>query len=119
MTSGADTTQIVIYDPKEQDKQFRWLLSPREMSARPGLFAGGLLTACVNGQVFLLDPEARGDMAKPLEPVVKGVNTWEWRTPVAVDDKLAVLCDGDKRLMAIRIGSDKTARRPSPKPRRP
>ena len=74
MTSGAETTQIVIYDPKEQDKQFRWMLSPREMSVAPGLFAGGLLTACVNGQVFLLDPEARGDMAKPLEPAVKGGN---------------------------------------------
>jgi hypothetical protein len=106
MTSGADTTQIVIYDPKEQDKQFRWMLSPREMSVPPGLFAGGLLTACVNGQVFLLDPEARGDMAKPLEPAVKGIKTWEWRTPVAIDDKLAVLSDGDRRLMVIRISSD-------------
>ena len=110
MTSGADTTQIVIYDPKEQDKQFRWLLSPREMSAAPGAFAGGLLTACVNGQVFLLDPEARGNMAKPLEPAIKGVSTWDWRTPVAVDDKLAVLSDGDKRLMAIGIGSRMTRR---------
>ena len=43
------------------------LLSPHEMSAAPGCFAGGLLTPCVNGQVFLLDPEARGDMAKPLD----------------------------------------------------
>ncbi len=107
MTSGADTKQIVIYDPKEQDKQFRWMLSPREMAIGPGFFAGGLLTACTNGQVFLLDAEARGDMAKPLEPAVKGVNTWEWQTPVAADDKLAVLCDGDKRLTVIRIGSDK------------
>src|SRR5208283_4499122 len=52
MTSGANTAQIVIYDPKEQDKQFRWLLSPREMAVAPGTFAGGLLTACANGQVF-------------------------------------------------------------------
>ena len=71
----------------------------------PGAFAGGLLTACVNGQVFLLDAEARGDMAKPLQPVLKDVNTWDWRTPVAVDDKLAVLSDGDKRLMAIRVSN--------------
>lgn len=106
MTSGGDTTQIVIYDPKEQDKQFRWLLSPRGMSVGPGTFAGGLLTPCVNGQVFLLDPEARGEMAKPLEPVVKGVNRWDWRTPLAFGDKLAVLCDGDKRLMAIKISTE-------------
>ncbi|MGO9109386.1 MAG: PQQ-binding-like beta-propeller repeat protein [Thermoguttaceae bacterium] len=106
MSSGAGTTQIAIYDPQEQDKLFRSLLAPHEMSAGPGAFAGGLLTACVNGQVFLLDPEARGDMAKPLEPVLKGVNIWEWRTPVAVDDKLAVLSDGDKRLTAIRISTD-------------
>ena len=48
-------------------------------------------------------------MAKPLEPAVKGVNTWQWRTPVAADDKLAVLCDGDKRLIVIDIGKDKDA----------
>ena len=28
MTSGANTSGIVIYDPKEQDRQLRWLLSP-------------------------------------------------------------------------------------------
>ncbi len=105
MTGGADSTQIVLYDPKEQDKQFRWLLCPRAMSAGPGAFAGGLLTACRNGQVFLLDLEARGDMVNALPPAIKGVSTWEWRTPLAVDDRLAILSDGDKRLMAIGIGS--------------
>ena len=105
MTSGADTRQIVIYDPKEQDGQFRRLLSPSEMSAAPGAFAGGLLTACLNGQVFLLDPEALGPMAKPLGPASKGAEVRNWGTPVAVDDKLAVLSDGDKRLMAIGIST--------------
>ncbi len=81
MTSGADTRQIVIYDPKEQDKQFRWTVSPCEMSVAPAAFAGGLLTACVDGQVCLLDPEARGDMAKPLQPALKGIMAWEWRAP--------------------------------------
>lgn len=106
LTSGGDTTQIVIYDPKEQDKQLRNVFSPKKMSMGPGAFAGSLLTPCVNGQVFLLDPEARGEMAKPLEPAVKGVGSWNWRTPIAVDDKLAVLCDGDSRLMVINISTD-------------
>ena len=106
MTSGADTRQIAVYDPQEQDKQFRWLLSPQKIAVGPGAFAGGLLTACINGQVFLLDREAQGNMAKPLEPVVKGIKTWNWQTPVGVDDKLAVLSDGDKRLMAIGITTD-------------
>ena len=106
MTSGADTTQIVIYDPKEQDKQLALAAESARDVGGAGAFAGGLLTACVNGQVFLLDPEASGDMARPLQPAVEGINTWEWRPPVAVDDKLAVLSDGDKRLMAIRISSD-------------
>ncbi|MEI8376045.1 MAG: PQQ-binding-like beta-propeller repeat protein [Planctomycetota bacterium] len=105
MTSG-DTTQIVIYDPKEQDKQLRYFLSPSKMSVGPGAFAGGLLTPCVNGQVFLLDLEARGEMVEPLQPAVKDVSSWNWRTPIAVDDKLAVLCDGDSRLMVINIGTD-------------
>ena len=106
MTSGADTRQIAIYDPKEQDRQFRWLLSPQEISAAPGAFAGGLLTACVNGQVFLLDPDALGNMAKPMDPGIKNLSIWNWRTPVAVDDTLAVVSDGDKRLMAIAISPD-------------
>ncbi len=105
ISSGAETRQIAIYDPKEQDRQFRWLLSPQEMSAAPGAFAGGLLTACVNGQVFLLDPEAPGNMAKPMEPVIKNASTWNWTTPMAVDDTLAVVTDGDKRLMAIGISA--------------
>ena len=108
MTSGAETTQIVIYDPKEQDKLFRRVLSPREISVPPEYFAGGLLTPCVDGHVYLLDPEARNDLARPLEPAVKGVKNWQWRTlPVAVDNKTAVLSDGEKRLTAIGIGDDK------------
>jgi outer membrane protein assembly factor BamB len=103
LTSGAATTQIVIYDPQEQDRQFRRLVSPQEMSAAPGAFGGGLLAPCVNGQVFLLDADALGNMAKPLEPPVKGVTAWSWETPAAVDDKLAVLSDGDRRLMTIGI----------------
>jgi hypothetical protein len=101
MTGGRDTRQIVIYDPKEQDKSFRWLLTPREMSVSPGLFAGGLLTPCEDGKVYLLDIEARGEMAFPLPPALQGVNVWNWRTPVSIDDQRAVLCDGDKRLTVV------------------
>jgi outer membrane protein assembly factor BamB len=106
ITGGAGTKGIVIYNPKEQDKQFRWLRSTHEMSAPPGFFAGGLLTACVNGQVFLLDLQAQGDMAKPLEPSLAGVTNWDWRTPVAIDSSMAVLSDGDKRLTTITISKD-------------
>jgi outer membrane protein assembly factor BamB len=105
MTSGADTNQIVIYDPREQDKQFRRLLSPKEMSVGPGAFAHGLLVPCVDGEVFLLDLEAQGQMARPLPPALQDVKEWNWRTPVAVDDKLAALCDGDKRLMIVNIAN--------------
>ena len=105
MTSGPDTTQIVMYDPKEQDRQFRRLLCPHEMSAGPGDFAGGLLTPCVNGQVCLLDPDTLGNMAKPWTPADKRAAGWKWKTPLAAGDKLAVLSDGDKRLTAIGIST--------------
>ena len=72
MTSGAETAQIVIYDPKKEQTGCRWLLSPREMAVAPELFAGGLLTPCVDGQVFLLDPDASGEMAKPLAASRRG-----------------------------------------------
>jgi outer membrane protein assembly factor BamB len=105
MTSGAHARQIVIYDPKEQDKHFRFLLTPSkmEMSVAPGLFAGGLLTPCENGQILLLDPEARGQMAKSLPPPIAGANIWNWRRPVAIGDKSAVLSDGDKRLSVVSL----------------
>ena len=59
---------------KSKTSNFAGCLVRGKCRSGPGAFAGGLLTACVNGQVFLLDPEARGDMAKPLEPAIKGVN---------------------------------------------
>src|SRR5262249_6398998 len=93
------------YDPQEGDKRFRWLVSPREMSAPPAAFAGGILTPCVNGQVFLLDPAgAQDSLAKAYAPSVSGVDTWEWKSPQAVDAKSAVLCDGDRRMILIRLG---------------
>jgi len=110
MTSGASTTQIVIYDPQEQDKRFRWLVSPQNLTAPPGSFAGGVLAPSVSGQVYLLDLSAREEMlAKPYEMSLRseGVSTWRWRTPQAADDdKLAVLCDGDRRIVTIHITGD-------------
>jgi len=103
MTSGQGTKPIVVYDPQEQDKRFRFLLSPGDMASAPGAFAGGVLVPCINGQVHLLDPNSFHDLAKPFEPPVKGVDFWEWRAPVAAGDNLAVLCDGDKRLFALAI----------------
>jgi hypothetical protein len=106
LTSGADTKEIAIYDPQEQDKHFRWLLCPRELAAAPGAFASGLLSPCVDGKVFLLDPLGRQDMlAKPYAPSVTGVNTWDWRTPQAAGDKLAILCDGDRRMIAVQVSA--------------
>ncbi len=109
ISSGAGTTPIAIYDPQEQERQFRWLVSPHEMAAAPALFAGGVMTACVNGEVNLLDPLARVDrMAKPYAIKLDGVSEWKWQVPQAVDekvvgDKLAVLCDGDRRVIALHI----------------
>ena len=104
ISSGAETTSIAIYDPQEQDRYFRWLVTPHELSAAPASFAGGVLAPCLNGQVFLLDPLARLDMmAKPYTISLPGVTAWNWRTPQPVDDTLAVLCDGDHRVIAVRL----------------
>ena len=109
ISSGAGTTPIAIYDPQEQERQFRWLVSPHELAAAPALFAGGVMAACSNGEVNLLDPTARADrMAKPFAIKLEGVSEWKWQVPQAVDeklvgDKLAVLCDGDRRVIALHI----------------
>jgi hypothetical protein len=104
ISSGAETTSIAIYDPQEQDRQFRWLVTPRALTAAPASFAGGVLAPCVDGQVLLLDPLAREDMmAAPFAISLPGVTAWNWRSPQAVDGKLAVLCDGDHRVIAIRL----------------
>ncbi len=106
MTAGAGTKPIVVYDPKEDDKRFRFLLSPGEMASAPCAFGGGVLVPCINGQVHLLDPRTFGELAKPFERPVKGVEFWEWRSPVVAGEKRAVLCDGDKRLFVISIEGD-------------
>ena len=72
----------------------------------PAAFGGGLLTACVKAQVFLLDPEARDEMARPLAAELQDVPAWHWQPPAVVDDKSAVLSDGDKRLTVVRINND-------------
>jgi outer membrane protein assembly factor BamB len=104
ISSGAGTTPIAIYDPQEQERQFRWLVSPHELAAAPASFAGGVMAACTNGEVSLLDPTARVDrMAKPYAITLTGVTEWKWQTPQSVNDKLAVLCDGDRRVIALHI----------------
>ncbi len=109
VSSGADTTPIAIYDPQVDEKRFRWLVSPQDLAAAPAAFAGGVLCACVNGQVFLLDPMAGQDMmAKPYSISLPDVNRWDWKTPQVVDDKSAVLCDGDRRVIAIRISGGRS-----------
>jgi outer membrane protein assembly factor BamB len=103
ISGGAETKSIAVYDPQAEEKRFRWLVSPQELAAGPAAFAGGVLAACANGQVFLLDPLARGEMAKPYEIKLPGVTDWKWQVPQAVNDKLAVLCDGDRRVMTINL----------------
>jgi outer membrane protein assembly factor BamB len=104
ISSGAETTSIAVYDPQEQDRYFRWLATPHELSAAPASFAGGVLAPCLNGQIFLLDPLARRDMlAKSYTISLPGVTVWNWRTPQPVDDTQAILCDGDHRVIAVRL----------------
>jgi outer membrane protein assembly factor BamB len=104
ISSGAGTTPIAIYDPQEQERQFRWLVSPHELAAAPASYAGGVMAASVNGEVSLLDPMARADrLAKPFAISLPGVTEWKWQIPQPADDKLAVLCDGDKRVIALHI----------------
>ncbi len=88
ISSGAGTTPIAIYDPQDQERQFRWLVSPHELAAAPASFAGGVMAACVNGEVSLLDPLARVDrMAKPYAISLPGVTEWKWQVPQAVERK--------------------------------
>ena len=109
ISSGAGTTPIAIYDPQDQERQFRWLVSPHELAAAPASFAGGVMAACENGEVNLLDPLARVDrMAKPYAISLPGVTEWKWQVPQTTDDKLvgdklAVLCDGDHRVIGLHI----------------
>ncbi len=112
ISGGAETTSIAIYDPQEQDRQFRWLVTPASLAAAPASFAGGVLAPCVDGQVLLLDPLAREDMmAKPYKISLPGVTAWNWRQPQIYPaqpapneiegGKLAVLCDGDHRVITV------------------
>ena len=111
MIPGGEPNQIVLFDPKEEQRRFRWLLVPDSVMACPPIaFAGGLLAPCENGQVLLLDPQSTENLAEPFEPELKIASPWTWRQPVAVDAKEAVLSDGDKRL--YRLGVDSSREKP-------
>ena len=111
MIPGGEPNQIVLFDPKEEQRRFRWLLVPDSVMACPPIaFAGGLLAPLQNGQVLLLDPQSTENLAEPFEPELKIASPWTWRQPVAVDAKEAVLSDGDKRL--YRLGVDSSREKP-------
>ena len=52
------------------------------MSCAPIALAGGLLTPCKNGEIFLLDMQSTESLAEPFEPDFQG--DWKWRRPAAV-----------------------------------
>ena len=106
MTFGPGTRQIIVYDPQERDKQFRWIVSPSDMACAPAALGKGLLVACTNGRVCLLDPKATGELAKSYQPSLAAVTDWKWLPPAPAGPKHAVLCDGDRRLYVIRLESD-------------
>ena len=106
MIPAGEPNQIVLFDPKEEQRRFRWLLVPDSVMACPPIaWAGGLLAPCKNGQVLLLDPQSTENLAEPFEPELKSLSPWTWRQPVAVDAKEAVLSDGDKRLYRLAVDS--------------
>ena len=81
MTSGGDSNQIISFDPQEEQKRFHWLITPHSaMSCAPIALAGGLLTPCKNGEIFLLDVQSTESLAQPFEPDFQG--DWKWRRPV-------------------------------------
>jgi outer membrane protein assembly factor BamB len=110
MTTGPGSSPIVLYDPREQEKRFRWLLSPEPMAAPPLGLAGGILVASQSGGVFLLDPQSMGNMAKPIRHDLPGGTAWKWLAPQAADGKQALLCDGDRRLCLVRFETQPEAR---------
>jgi outer membrane protein assembly factor BamB len=106
MTSGAESSEIILFDPQEQPPRFRSLMVPSgTMACAPIALSGGLLAPCSNGQVYLLDPQSMGNMAEPFEPELKTALAWTWRVPAAVGEKDAVLSDGDKRLYRLEIST--------------
>ena len=106
MIPEGEPDQIVLFDPKEEQRRFRWLLVPDSVMACPPIaWAGGLLAPCKNGRVLLFDPQSTESLAEPFEPELEGLSSWTWRQPVAVDSKEAVLSDGDKRLYRLAVDS--------------
>ena len=103
MTDGPGAKQVMLYDPQEPERRYRWLLLPAAMACPPLPFAGGLLAPCSDGHVFLVDLKSSGNLAKPFEPSLKSLTAWNWSQPAACGEKDALLCDGDQRLYRLHV----------------
>jgi outer membrane protein assembly factor BamB len=109
LTMGPGTSQIILYDPREQDKRFRWLLSPEPMAAAPVGFCGGILVPSAKGDVFLLDPQSTESIAKPFHPALADVTAWTGSAPEPIGEKEFILSDGDRRLYRVRLETEPKA----------
>jgi outer membrane protein assembly factor BamB/tetratricopeptide (TPR) repeat protein len=109
LTMGSGSRPIVLYDPAEHDKRFRWLVAPEPMASAPLALASGLLVPSSTGNVFLLDLQSTENPAKPFRPLLASVTAWKWSPPQAVGRQAALLCDGDRRLYLVRLQSQPEA----------
>jgi outer membrane protein assembly factor BamB len=116
MTPGGGSNQVVVFDPSEQPKSFRWLLVPEPLACSPLYFADGLLAPCKTGRVYLIDPRPLGsNLAEPFQPTMQSVTDWTWQLPTALGADEALLSDGDKRLFQLKLrGKNRRAELVSP-----
>jgi outer membrane protein assembly factor BamB len=98
---GRGSDQIGVFDPAAAAPLIYWLQAPGELSCGPTAFGDGVLAACRNGVVQLMDPRSGERLADPFQPRLEPGEELDWLPPAAIDAKQLVLADAKGHLYLL------------------
>jgi outer membrane protein assembly factor BamB len=103
MTLGPGSDEIMLYDPLERQKRFRWLPVRGKLSSTALAWQGGLLVPCQDGTVRLLDPQGGDDLATAFRLPGADKPPAAWSAPVLSPKNEAILADAAGHIQRLTV----------------
>jgi hypothetical protein len=114
LSAGEGSTQIAVFDPREQRKLYRWLDTSDKLKDKldctPVAFNGGLLIPGQSAQIFWLQALSGQLAALPFQSPLKDKEDLHWLRPTPCGEKDFVLADNHKHLYRVGIDDQKQPR---------
>jgi outer membrane protein assembly factor BamB len=98
---GRGSDRIGVFDPSAASPLIYWLEAPGELSCGPLAVGGGVLAACRNGLVQLMDPRSGERLADPFQPRLEPGEEIDWLPPAVAGEREVVLADAKGHLYLL------------------